>query len=92
MNEFILYLKLGLFHVLNWNAYDHILFLTILVVTHTFSSWKRILVLITLFTFGHTTSLVLAHYNIVSVSSSWIEFLIPVTILTGAIYTIFTAG
>ncbi len=92
MNEFIIYLKLGLFHVLDWNAYDHILFLTVLVVTYTFSNWKRILVLITLFTLGHTTSLVLANYNIVSVSSRWIEFLIPVTILTGAVYTIFTAG
>ncbi len=92
MSDFVLFLKLGLFHVLDWNAYDHILFLTVLVVSYNFSHWKRVLTLITLFTLGHTSSLLLANYDVVSVSSKWIEFLIPVTILFGAVYSIFTAG
>lgn len=92
MNEFILFLKLGLFHVLDWNAYDHIAFLIVLVASYTFLQWRRVLILVTLFTIGHTTSLILANYNIVSISSGWVEFLIPLTIIVGAIYNIFTAG
>jgi hypothetical protein len=92
MNEFVLYLKLGLFHVLDWNAYDHIAFLIVLVASYTFLHWRRVLILVTLFTIGHTTSLILANYNLVSVSSRWVEFLIPITIIVGAIYNIFTAG
>ncbi|KAA1247504.1 HupE/UreJ family protein [Aquimarina sp. RZ0] len=92
MSEFWLYIKLGLTHVLDWKAYDHILFLIILTVAYTFDSWKRILVLVTLFTLGHTTSLFLATYGVVSVNSRLIEFLIPLTILVGAVFNVFTAG
>lgn len=91
MSEFWLYLKLGLFHVLDWNAYDHILFLVVLSVVYTFDNWKRLLLLITLFTLGHTISLFLAAFNVVSVNYKWIEFLIPVTILLTAIFNLFTA-
>ena len=92
MSDFVLFLKLGLFHVLDWNAYDHILFLTMLVVSYTFLDWRRLLMLISLFTLGHTTSLLLANFGVVTVSSKWVEFLIPITILTGSLYNIFTAG
>ena len=92
MSDFWLYLKLGLTHVLDWQAYDHVLFLIVLVAAYNFSNWKRIIILVSLFTLGHTVSLVLANYNIVSVSGSWIEFLIPVTILVAALYNIVTSG
>ncbi len=92
MSDFWLYLKLGLTHVLDWQAYDHMLFLIVLVAAYNFSNWKRIIILVSLFTLGHTVSLVLANYNIVSVSGSWIEFLIPVTILVAALYNIVTSG
>ncbi len=92
MSDFWLFLKLGLTHVLDWNAYDHILFLTVLVAAYTFASWKRLFILVSFFTLGHTTSLLLANYNVVSVSSKWIEFLIPITILVAALYNLFTSG
>jgi hypothetical protein len=92
MSDFWLYLKLGLTHVLDWQAYDHILFLIVLVAAYSFSSWKRIFILVSLFTIGHTVSLLLANYNVVSVSSKWIEILIPVTILVAALYNLFTSG
>ncbi len=92
MSDFWLYLKLGLTHVLDWQAYDHILFLIVLVAAYNFNNWKRIFILVSLFTLGHTVSLLLANYNIVSVSSKWIEFLIPVTILVTALYNLFTSG
>lgn len=91
MDNFIFFLREGLFHVLDWNAYDHILFLIALVVVYDFKNWKKVLWLITLFTIGHTFSLILAAYKIVSVSSDWIEFLIPVTILITALVNVFYA-
>ena len=92
MIDFWHYLKLGLTHVLDWQAYDHVLFLIALVAAYTFSNWKRILVLVSLFTLGHTISLLLANYNMVTVSGKWIEFFIPITILITAISNINSAG
>lgn len=92
MTDFFLYLKLGLTHVLDWQAYDHVLFLIVLVAAYNFSNWKRIIILVSLFTLGHTVSLLLANFNMVLVSSKWIEFLIPVTILITAIYNLGASG
>ena len=92
MSDFWLYFKLGLHHVLDWQAYDHILFLIVLVAAYNFSNWKRIFILVSLFTIGHTLSLILASYNVISVSTIWIEFLIPITILLAALYNIFKSG
>lgn len=89
MDNFIFYLKEGLFHVLDWNAYDHILFLIALAVVYDFKNWKKIIWLITMFTIGHTATLILAAYNVVSVNSKWVEFLIPVTIIITAVVNIF---
>lgn len=91
MSDFWLYFKLGLEHVLDWKAYDHILFLIALTAAHTFVSWKRLLVLVSLFTVGHSISLLLANYDIVSVSSRFIEFLIPLSILIAAMYNLYAA-
>lgn len=92
MSQFWLYLRLGLDHVLDWNAYDHLLFLIVLVVAYGFSNWKNVLWLISLFTIGHTLALFLSVYGIVKVDKGWVEFLIPVTILVTAIYNVFTAS
>ncbi len=92
MDTFWFYFKEGLYHVLDWKAYDHILFLVVLTVPYLFSNWKRLFTLVTIFTIGHTLALALSAYGVVSVKSSWIEFLIPVTILVTAIYNIFTSG
>ncbi len=89
MDNFVFFLREGLFHVLDWNAYDHILFLIALAVVYDFKNWKKVLWLISLFTLGHTLSLILAAYKIVYVSSEWIEFLIPVTILITAVVNVF---
>ena len=91
MSQFWLYFQLGLEHVLDWQAYDHILFLVVLVASYTFIGWKRVLWLVTIFTLGHTLSLFLSVYEIVIVDSSWVEFLIPITILITAIFNIVNA-
>ncbi|WP_417885352.1 HupE/UreJ family protein [Zunongwangia sp.] len=92
MSQFWLYLNLGLEHVLDWNAYDHILFLIAMVASYTFNSWKRVLWLVTTFTIGHTLALFLSTYEVVIVNTAWVEFLIPITIMVTAFYNIFTAS
>ncbi len=91
MSQFWLYFRLGLEHVLDWQAYDHILFLVVLVAAYGFNSWKKIVGLVTLFTIGHTLALFLSVYEIVRVDSNWVELLIPITIVITAIYNILTA-
>jgi len=88
MEDFILFLKLGLYHVLDWQAYDHILFLIALAVVYALYDWKKVIWLITLFTVGHTLTLALAAYKIVNIDIKIVEFLIPVTIFITALVNI----
>ena len=88
MSQFSIYFQLGLHHILNWGALDHILFIIALCIKYQFADWKRILVLITAFTMGHTISLFAAVLNFISFSNVWVEFLITVTILLTALYDV----
>lgn len=92
MSDFWFYFNIGLQHVLDWSAYDHVLFLMVLAVPYSFDNWKQILWLVTVFTIGHTISLVVAAFEFFTPESSKIEFFIPMTILVGAIYNVFLAG
>jgi hypothetical protein len=92
MSEFWLYFNIGLKHVLNINAYDHVLFLIALTVPYTFKDWRRLLLLVSLFTLGHTLALFLSVFGIVYIKINLIEFIIPITILVVAIFNLFTAG
>ncbi|PNQ74576.1 HupE / UreJ protein [Hanstruepera neustonica] len=92
LENFWFHVEYGINHVLDINAYDHVLFLIVLTVPYIFKDWKRVLLLVSLFTLGHTLSLVLAAYNVVSVNGQLVEFLIPVTIMIVALFNVFTAG
>jgi len=92
LDNFWFHVKLGIDHILDKNGYDHMLFLLVLAVPFIFKDWKRILILVSIFTVGHTISLVLGAYDIVTVNGKLIEFLIPITILVAALYNVFTAG
>lgn len=92
MSEFWIYFNIGLKHVLDINAYDHVLFLLALTVPYDFKDWKRILLLVSLFTLGHTVALLLSVFEIIIIKGDFIEFLIPITILITAIYHLITAG
>lgn len=92
MSEFWIYLQIGLKHVLDINAYDHVLFLMALAVPYAFKDWKRVLILVSIFTLGHTVALLLSVYNVIMIKASFVEFLIPITILATALYNIFTSG
>ncbi|MFT5103536.1 MAG: hypothetical protein ACI86C_001192 [Candidatus Latescibacterota bacterium] len=92
MSDFWLYLTLGFEHVLDWSAYDHVLFLIVLSVGYSFDSWRKLLLLVTLFTLGHTVSLIFGNYDVIQVDSGLIECLIPITIAITALYNVFLSG
>lgn len=88
MQEFWFYIKLGLDHVLDFGAYDHILFLSALAIPFTFKSWKRVVILATIFTITHCASLALSAFDVLTVDVGLIEFLIPITILLTALFNL----
>ncbi|MCW5516393.1 HupE/UreJ family protein [Muriicola sp. Z0-33] len=89
MEEFWFYITLGFNHVMDPNAYDHILFLCALAIPFTFKGWKKVVVLATIFTVTHCISLGISAYGILSIEVPLIEFLIPVTIILTAAFNIF---
>jgi len=92
MSQFWIYFQIGLKHVLDLNAYDHVLFLIALAVPFSFKDWKRVVLLVSLFTIGHTLALILSVFGIIAVKVNVVEFLIPITILLTALFNLFTAG
>ena len=84
MSLFELYLRLGIDHIADIQSYDHILFVISLCIIYPLKHWKKLLILITAFTLGHSTTLILATLHIFSIPTNIIEFLIPVTIMLTA--------
>ncbi len=82
--EFALYLHLGLRHILDLGAIDHLLYLTIMAIPFVWPDWRRVAILVTGFTLGHSLTLAVAALGLVRVNSAVVEVLIPVTILTTA--------
>ena len=92
MSEFWIFFEKGLRHILDLSAYDHILFLIALTIPYAFKDWKRLLLLVTIFTVGHTVALLLSVFGVVIIKVNLVEFLIPITILIIAFFNLFTAG
>ncbi len=85
MSEFRVYLTLGFEHITALNGYDHILFVVALCAIYSLNEWKKVLILITAFTIGHSVTLALATLNIISFQKNIVELLIPITILITAL-------
>jgi len=89
---FNLYLQLGFEHLLDLAAYDHLLFVMALTVVYQIAEWKKLLVLVTAFTLGHSITLALAVLDIIQFPANNIEWLIPITILLTAAYNLWTVN
>lgn len=85
LSEVLLYMRLGFSHIADLAGYDHILFVAALSIPYTLRDWRKLLVLVTAFTVGHSITLALATLRLVSVSSAVVEALIPATILVTAL-------
>ena len=89
MHSIGFYLELGFRHISDLAGYDHILFLLVLCAIYQLHQWKTLLVLVTAFTVGHSITLALTSFSVISIKSEVIEFLIPMTIIATAIHNLF---
>jgi hypothetical protein len=88
LHNFTIWFSTGIEHIADWKAYDHILFLLALCGIYKATQWKKVLVNITAFTIGHSLTLALSVLNIINISTSLVEFLIPLTIIFTCLYNI----
>ena len=89
MNTFSFYFQIGWEHIINIEALGHIFFIAALAAIYMLKDWKQVLILVTAFTIGHTTTLALSTLRIMEVPSSLVEFLIPCTIVCTSISNLF---
>ena len=89
MNDFSLYFKIGFQHIADLRGIDHLLFIVAHCIRYQFSDWRKLLILVTAFTIGHSITLALSVFELIQYSMKWIEFLIPVTIAITAFSNVF---
>lgn len=89
MNDLAFYFKEGWHHIISLNALDHQLFIVALSAIYILKDWKKVLILVTAFTVGHSITLALSIYDIIRANENWVEFLIPITIIITATFNFF---
>ena len=85
---FSTYLELGFKHISDPKAYDHIVFIIALCAIYRLKEWKKVAILVTAFTIGHSLTLALAAFNIITFPTDLIEILIPITIILTCLYNV----
>ncbi len=88
-SQFSTYFHLGIEHILSIKALDHIVFLVALCAKYTIKDIKKVIILATAFTIGHSLTLFLAITNIIVPNYYLIEKLIPITIILTSLYNLF---
>jgi len=88
MSDFQMYLGMGMRHITDVTAYDHIIFILALCGIYVLNDWKKVLILVSAFTIGHSVTLALATLNIISFPRNLVEILIPVTIIITALFNV----
>lgn len=79
------YLQDGITHITDLGGYDHMVYIIALITIYEYREVKRIVLLATAFTVGHSITLILAGLDLIRSNSDLIEFFIPVTILITAL-------
>ena len=88
MNNISSFFVNGWNHIVDINAYDHLLFVMTLCAAFKLTQWKQILVIVTAFTIGHSGTLILSALDIIPANSKITDMLIPITIMITAIANI----
>lgn len=88
MTNFQIYFPTGFTHILDLAGADHILFIAALCLGYSFQQWKKILILITAFTVGHSLTLALSTLHVLAIPQTLTEFLIALTIFITSVCNI----
>jgi len=92
LSEFHVFLRLGFEHIADFQGYDHILFVVALCAGYEPRHWRKLLILVTAFTIGHSVTLVLATLRLITINDALVEFLIPLTILLTGVLNIVSSS
>lgn len=92
MSNFNSFFGNGWEHIVDINAYDHLLFVMTLCAAFKITQWRQILVIITAFTIGHSGTLILSSLDIIPTNPKLIDLLIPFTIMITAIANVLNYG
>lgn len=85
MNNLNTFFLNGWEHIVDINAYDHLLFVMTLCAAFRLAQWRQVLVIITAFTIGHSGTLILSAFDVIPANAKLIDTLIPFTIIITAI-------
>ena len=89
IDQILFYLKIGFNHIMDINAYDHLLFLVSISIIYSFKSWKKLFWIVTFFTIGHSMSLFISSFGLYKPNPEIIELLIPITIIISSLTNLF---
>ena len=82
------YFDLGWHHIIAKDAFDHLLFILVLSAVYLITDWKKVLILVTAFTLGHSLTLILSVVDLIRVDANLVEVLIPCTIIITAVFNL----
>jgi hypothetical protein len=91
MNEWLLWFETGVEHILDINGYDHMMFVCLLVLAYPVFEWKKLLILVTAFTLGHSLTLALSVTDVIRLPQIYTELFIILTLVLTAVYLLFTS-
>jgi hypothetical protein len=86
------YFDLGWHHIIACDALDHLLFVLALSAVYLIADWKKVLILVTAFTVGHSLTLILSIVDIIRINDKLVEILIPCTIIITAAFNFWKKG
>jgi hydrogenase/urease accessory protein HupE len=88
---FTFFFRFGFDHILDPEGFDHIAYVVALCAVFRVSDWRKTALLVTAFTLGHSLTLALVGLDIIQLTpqqKTWVEMLIPVTIIATAVLNI----
>ena len=92
MSELLAFAELGFRHITDPAGADHVLFLLVLAAVFRRRDWREALWVVSAFTAGHSVTLLLTVVGALSLPTSLVEFLIPVTIVATGVANILGRG
>lgn len=92
MSSFGMYFELGVMHILDLEGIDHLVFILAIAAPYRFIDWKKLIILVSAFTVGHSVTLALSAFDIVRINENLVETLIPVTLLITALVNLGKTG
>lgn len=88
MADWQIFVQMGIQHITDFGAYDHMLFLATICALYRPQDWQRLLLLVTAFTIGHSATLIMGSIWGSFLSVSLTEWLVGLSILLGGVYNL----